>query len=138
MLVNFFPLSVASIFELQYTLNEGRNLADNSSIIQLCLGLTLNFIMNIFILGLVTYVVIRHHLVIKETRLYTIKHGLNEARRFWMVLYYFIYFGIRFLIILLIGLTHDVPSIILWSILVFVQTIFVIFNIFKMMKSCYF
>lgn len=137
MLVNFLPLSATSIFELQEHLATKRNLGDLQSLIQLCSGFAVNLFFNVSLLMIVIFMLMRNSKITKTHRLYSLKVGMNYKWKIWLILYYSIYFGIWFVVILLIGLSPVVSSLYLWAVLVGIQAIFVLLNIFKLMKDCF-
>lgn len=51
-----------------------------------------------------------------NSKLTILIYGLNRKRRIYSMLYFIHFFGLRIIIALLIGLSDQLPSLVLWSV----------------------
>ena len=88
-----------------------------SQLIFMFIGLSMIVFFNILLLCLILYVTVRTPKIKDTDRIYTLLDGLNSKNRLWVILYYTWYLGLRYIVLLLLGITAFLPSLALWIML---------------------
>ena len=133
-LVNYFIITVTQVFEIQQETNPHRDLL-SQSIAQIIFGCVMTTSLNIFILVLVFMLTCTYRRIKMDNRMFPFKVGLNIMSRLYYIFYYIQYFGIRYIVILLLILNPYVTSTALWSILLVFQGLSFIVSTLKLYES---
>lgn len=127
---NYLILLASMIFEVQET-KFRRNLLSNESI-QTIVGILLLFLISITIFYLLIVCFIKFFKIQKsDSQFISLIEGLNKTSWIWTMMYYFHFISARLIVTLFLGLTPFGNSLMFWSILILIQIIFILINLFK-------
>ena len=93
------------------------------------------FILNLIVVFILITFFIKFQKVESNSFLSTLKSGLNQKSKTLAIIFYIHCFTIRILISLLVGFSTVFHSIVLWGILIVIQSICVMFSVMKFFDS---
>jgi hypothetical protein len=115
-LSNFLILICTIYFESEFN-NQPENYKGEEYLdIEYLIGGLIVMILFIGFLFLLLIAFIRFKRITNESQISFFKNGLNKLRKWYMVLYYFKFFSIRFIILILLALTPILSSTLLWKV----------------------
>ena len=127
--------NAAFVFELKSFVKENWNLDSVQNIFQLVVGVITTLVINAIVLLVVFRVIKKFEKIDEESKLNSVKDGLNKVSKRLFVIYYVNYFSIRYLILLFVGISDLLPSIALWSLLILAQVAFACLSSLKLMED---